>query len=56
MEDPKDFIEQLIEAANRPEPLSHEEVRALLLEAADIISTLRILVGIRDEFEGEAGQ
>lgn len=27
MEDPKDFIRHLIEAANRPEPLAQEEVR-----------------------------
>ncbi len=45
MEDPKDFIQHLIEAANRSEAIPQEEVRALLLEAADVIRTLRILVG-----------
>jgi hypothetical protein len=55
MEDTDDVLRRLIEAANKQEPLPQDEVKALLLEAADVIRTLRILVGIREEVEGEDG-
>lgn len=47
-----DILPRLIEAANRSAPLAEGEAKALLLEAADVIRTLRILVGIREEVEG----
>jgi hypothetical protein len=51
-----DILPRLIGAANKSAPLSDAEAKALLLEAVDVIRTLRILVGIREEVEAEDGR
>lgn len=49
MTESRDFVDRLMDAADRVDELSRSEIQVLLRLAAEDIRTLRTLVGIRDE-------
>ena len=49
-----DIVAPLREAEKDPAQITPEGMRYILRQAADLIETLRLLVGIREETEAEA--
>lgn len=53
MADKPDIAARLADMASRPELFSKKEMAEAMVEAVDVIATLRILVDIRQEIELE---